>query len=578
MRFRLPTLKQVAFFGALLFAVTVLFTFASFEVTSSPKFCGSCHNMKPYYESWKGSHHSQVLCVECHIPPGITSELRKKYEALSMVARYFTGTYGTHPWAEVDDANCLACHERRLVEGKVSFGSVTFNHTPHLVEMRRSKKLRCTSCHSQIVQGRHIAVTTSTCFLCHFKNQAPGQGTARCTLCHDIPEKTIVMPGLTFHHSDVRKFDMKCEWCHANVVRGEGDVPQNRCLTCHNEAARLEKYGNTEELHQIHVTEHKVECLHCHNEIQHGIPSKEVHAGQNDCSGCHGEGHSPQQSLYSGMAVKGVLSDPNPMYLAGIRCEGCHMFPGRNKGGEVMQASRISCMACHGAAFERIFDRWQTVTAERLSQTKTLLAQAQQQLASPYPEPFIQARHNIELVENAVPIHNVSYSLSILNNSVELLNQALQQRGKSPLRTPWQIIPFESPCLSCHQGIETQAGAYGDRPFVHFPHVIKQKLDCRTCHVPHEIPVKSLPMKFSPGGCANCHHETRFENLCAKCHEKELAKGVPVMGQVLDRKGKVFEHTMHLEATGLKCTDCHFEKGKFRRTPEAAHCSDCHAP
>src|SRR5262245_47810405 len=87
--------RSLAFAGSLLLAVAILFTFASFEVTSNPKFCGSCHIMKPYYRSWSTSSHNQIKCVECHIPPGITSELRKKYEALSMVARYFTGTYGT---------------------------------------------------------------------------------------------------------------------------------------------------------------------------------------------------------------------------------------------------------------------------------------------------------------------------------------------------------------------------------------------------------------------------------------------------------------------------------------------------
>jgi hypothetical protein len=71
------------------------------EVSSTPAFCGTCHVMSPYYESWKTSSHADIACVDCHIPPGITAELRKKYEALSMVARYFTATYGTNPWTEM---------------------------------------------------------------------------------------------------------------------------------------------------------------------------------------------------------------------------------------------------------------------------------------------------------------------------------------------------------------------------------------------------------------------------------------------------------------------------------------------
>ncbi len=57
------------------------------EVSSRPTFCGSCHIMTPYYESWKKSSHKGIACVDCHIPPGVTAEIRKKYEALSLVAR-----------------------------------------------------------------------------------------------------------------------------------------------------------------------------------------------------------------------------------------------------------------------------------------------------------------------------------------------------------------------------------------------------------------------------------------------------------------------------------------------------------
>ncbi|HEY6572302.1 MAG TPA: NapC/NirT family cytochrome c, partial [Candidatus Eisenbacteria bacterium] len=97
-------LRTFGFLGALLFAMGLVFTFTAVEMTSKPTFCGSCHIMAPYYKSWKGSSHGKIACVECHIPPGVTAEIRKKYEAISMVARYFTGTYGTKPWTEISDA------------------------------------------------------------------------------------------------------------------------------------------------------------------------------------------------------------------------------------------------------------------------------------------------------------------------------------------------------------------------------------------------------------------------------------------------------------------------------------------
>ena len=46
------------------------------QISSTPQFCGTCHNMKPYYQSWKHSKHNKIACVECHISPGITAHGR----------------------------------------------------------------------------------------------------------------------------------------------------------------------------------------------------------------------------------------------------------------------------------------------------------------------------------------------------------------------------------------------------------------------------------------------------------------------------------------------------------------------
>ena len=48
------------------------------EVSSQPEFCGTCHVMDPYFQSWETSTHKEVACVDCHIPPGIAHEVQKK--------------------------------------------------------------------------------------------------------------------------------------------------------------------------------------------------------------------------------------------------------------------------------------------------------------------------------------------------------------------------------------------------------------------------------------------------------------------------------------------------------------------
>src|SRR5512134_2258741 len=359
-----PRGVRIATFGvSLAFGLVVVAMLLAMQVSSTPTFCGSCHLMKPYYESWRHSKHNQIACVECHISPGITAELRKKYEAMSMVVKYFTGTYSTNPWAEVDDAACLRCHERRLLEGKEVFRGVLFDHTPHLTESRRGLKLRCTSCHSQIVQGSHISVTSSTCALCHFKGQKINEGTGRCLLCHQVPERVTSAEGVTFDHGQVARLDMQCSLCHGGVVRGPGNVPRERCVTCHNEPERLARLGDQDFLHRMHVFEHKVDCMNCHLQVEHGKPVRPgatVAAAGEACQSCHGSGHSPQQDLYTGIGGRGVPRMPSPMFSAGVTCQGCHnpelavsgtrdaqVASAGPAGTHTVRANAVSCMSCH---------------------------------------------------------------------------------------------------------------------------------------------------------------------------------------------------------------------------------------
>jgi hypothetical protein len=81
-----------------------------------------------------------------------------------------------------------------------TFGrGVRFDHRPHLESATMGRQLRCTSCHSQIVVRRHVEVTTSTCFTCHFKGEkndrelAPVAG---CTGCHELLKGDIAVSSI----------------------------------------------------------------------------------------------------------------------------------------------------------------------------------------------------------------------------------------------------------------------------------------------------------------------------------------------------------------------------------------------
>jgi len=583
------------------------------QASSTPTFCGTCHIMKPYYESWKHSRHNQVACVECHIAPGLTSEIRKKYEAVSMVAKYFTGTYSTNPWAEVDDAACLRCHERRLLEGREIFHRVVFDHRPHLTESRRGLHLRCTSCHSQIVQGSHIAVTTSTCALCHFKGQKPNEGHGRCLTCHEIPERVMSSAGVAFDHGQVKRLDMDCRSCHAGVVRGEGNVPRERCLTCHNQPSRLAEIGNRDLLHRMHVTEHKVDCMNCHLQIEHGrmppttaesvasavaegaggegpsgVPvgagaggtaaaAPAGQAGAASCQACHGSGHTPQQDLYAGIGGRGVPRMPGPMYLAGVTCEGCHnpaLAPAAAAqalaGTHSIRANAVSCMSCHGPGYKKIFDAWQAGLAGRLRALRAQMDATNAAMGVSPPPAWEDARHNYLLVERGRGIHNVNFAYALLEKAHGQMNQARRSRGLPAVDRPWPgVTAGSADCLTCHQGIERQAGSFADRSFTHAPHLSGARLGCLTCHRPHAERAPGEIVRFGARGCVPCHHgkADAAPDACGQCHGDVTSRTVrSVRGE--------FSHKAHIEQ-GAECAMCH-ESGAVDPRPARAVCAQCH--
>jgi len=282
-------LRAAAFMGAFVLLLALMTAGAGWY-TSRPEFCRSCHNMEPYYVSWQHSSHKDVSCIKCHFPPGVGEKVRGKMLGLVQLAKYVTASEGPRPAAEVPDASCLrsGCHETRLLSGKVEFEGVSFDHRPHLQELRRGKKLRCTSCHSQIVQGKHMTVTTSTCFLCHFKEGHFNEGLGACTRCHQIPKEEFDLGGgVTFHHDLAYERGVDCANCHGDLIRGEGEVPRERCGVCHNREDDLKRIDDHRFMHQKHVSDHKVDCLECHLAIEHSLDEARILHAASDSTSCH---------------------------------------------------------------------------------------------------------------------------------------------------------------------------------------------------------------------------------------------------------------------------------------------------
>jgi len=87
------------------------------EYTGTAEFCGTCHIVKPYYDSWKSGQYLDhkhavegVTCDDCHIEPGkdrvmeIPTYMKEAFD-------YVTGSYETPlPEANLTKEYCLKCH------------------------------------------------------------------------------------------------------------------------------------------------------------------------------------------------------------------------------------------------------------------------------------------------------------------------------------------------------------------------------------------------------------------------------------------------------------------------------------
>lgn len=599
-------------FGLLALVVLVLATYSAIHHTAQPEFCNTCHIMEPYYRSWQESSHSNVACIECHYEPGTVETLEGKFKALSQLAKYVTRTQGTKPWAEVSDASCMrtGCHSVRMLEGPVRFGRIQFDHRQHLLESRRGRRLRCVTCHSQIVQGEHVSVTPEVCITCHFM---PGENGERpaisdCLLCHGPPDQPVDVDGQTFVHAGYVNRGVDCTECHDPVVEGDGRVRKERCHSCHAEVGHIERIGETAFLHEMHVTTHKVECFECHDRIRHGLlelPQVEPEP-EDICATCHKSPHSAVVQVYSGQGAYGVEPMPARMYETRVVCRACHSGrsvacedatqpaadtestdhranrlsiegrPGAH-GTTTPVAGNVDCIHCHGVEFDGMLWRWQGSVRAATAQVAEGLRSLETKLsADGAPEELKQiareARANFELVllDGSEGAHNVSYVLAVLRAAAERIDEAFRALEGEQAPSVLATIPrvSEYGCTSCHAGVETvTTQTENGTTFPHGAHLLGAGLDCGECHDVQNHGRTHLEST----SCAQCHHDD--ERIgdpydCERCHT--------VQARLFTGQADVGASKPSVMAD-LECTECHGEPPDVSR-PRPRACAICHEP
>jgi len=545
------------------------------EYAARPSFCTNCHNMQPYYDSWTTSTHKDVPCIKCHYAPGIKAEAMGKVQAANQVVKYVTGTYGTKPWAEIEDAACLrsGCHSTRKIEGELTYLGVRFDHRHHLTELRRGKQLRCTSCHSQIVQGDHVAVTKSTCFLCHFRGRPEGEPIAGCTGCHVEPPLIVTETGVIDHPKYVRDM-ISCVSCHDRVTAGDGAAEEDRCFTCHNEPERIALFANPTLVHEVHLTEHNVECQLCHRPIAHEIVAR-ADTSEPDCSSCHQGTHEAQRRLYMGTGGHGVEDDPSAMYLARVSCGSCHGLPREIAGHEQVQvAGEATCLACHGIQYANILPAWQEEMSRKVDRVASVVRAASSASRTgsvaeraTADSLLALAEDNMDLVTVGQSAHNIGYADALLRAALGYVDRASRSGGLDyrPPAVNLGTPVAENACLRCHLGVDRQEGVWQGTQFSHRPHVEVANLPCSGCHTGlEEHGGISLA---SRAACSDCHHSGAIE--CEQCH----AGGARAPEGTIATDAGDFPHPTHV-ALGFPCATCH---GETPGRPRTDLCQDCHA-
>jgi nitrate/TMAO reductase-like tetraheme cytochrome c subunit len=539
-------IRKVLMLWVATIVVTIVTLTAFIEATSQPKFCVTCHYMQPYFDAWASSQHKNVTCTDCHMKPGLKGTIKAKFMALSMVTSYLTGVYKrSKPWAEIEDDACLreGCHDTRLLNGKVKFKGIVFDHAPHLMQPRRDRQLRCTSCHAQIVQGEHITVTETTCFLCHFKADTLGKTTdlARCTHCHQPPRGSAAAD-TSFDHTSVLARKVDCLSCHNGSVSGDGFVPIERCNSCHAKQEHIQRYKDREFVHQKHVTEHKVECTNCHIAIRHGKDVIQANDPSHECNTCHGRGNNAIEKVWKG-TLPGFPAAPSKMAKLGMTCNSCHTEPIHLGNGKY---SAPACEPCHNEEYTRLWKQWQGPLENALFDVK--------RTSAGLPDSNrVKMFRAIDIYSNGNPVHNPDL--------LKVLRKAL---GTSD-----STLTIANNCTGCHPAAMSIAPEWNTRVVDHGKHTAKG-IRCEACHMTDEM--RHGMIRLTIPECDACHHREAVTNtnMCSSCHTVQKS----VFDGDTSFFGQSFPSAMSLAE--VKCIECHTMRGQTFVRSDPTACIQCH--
>lgn len=302
-----------AVFGGLLLAAVAI------DVTvSSPRLCGSCHEISPRTHTWSQSAHNTVSCTKCHLPVRAWYALPQRVgDRVQLLRRdigaRLDGGYQdpvdkrSEGVAPVSDEHCLQCHDpnRKATSGF----RILIDHPEHA-----KRNGSCVSCHVRTahpIESRGKAMSLmSQCFTCHGV-QASSKASGECDTCH--PSGYALTPAShkpknwSREHGEVSKEDPKqCTMCHKKAF----------CSDCHGlKMPHPVKWEQGKTGHGKVAGVNRGLCSRCHT------------GGPDLCTMCHHNGFEPAKGPW----VKQHFTQVRHEGLGG--CMKCH--------------SPVFCTDCH---------------------------------------------------------------------------------------------------------------------------------------------------------------------------------------------------------------------------------------
>jgi len=202
-------------------------------LTNDPRFCASCHTIKPSYESWAVSTHKEVTCVACHVRPTFEGFMEDKViKGMHDVWVTFVGT-PKRPEdlkATVHSEVCLSCHRNMLriselatrdLSGPLKKAGLIMEHRKHMEAFnKRGKGEGCTTCHATVVHSQPYKGYSIVVPRGHIK-------------LDELPkaEREALDASMVKAH---RTTD--CFRCHDGKQEYKGKILSRKCETCHTQA------------------------------------------------------------------------------------------------------------------------------------------------------------------------------------------------------------------------------------------------------------------------------------------------------------------------------------------------------